>query len=1505
MKRSFKWLSVCMFLMICFTAGMLYGLGGGNAEEAWPPEGKKEGKSNWTGEELSGLYICNYEQAENYKASDDLKDFMLNQGEPFDFDTAEEIINSRLTLLSGSETVGNAFKMDRQGMMRFDLGKLQAGGEEATFRADLESEHFYASVEFTVKLVDLQDIEVRLDADAFTAAVGTPWDATGVLYGDVLHISPEMEYFGSLRNESGKIGENVGTEQYSIRNGYEFTASEEGQYPLELYVIFAKNYLVVSYPVTMNVVSQEEAQKNQTAEQIPFDADEASTAEDQGGGEAFEEVPGDAGSASGEKLKLELSQKDTEITILAGKSDQFLGYWNINDYEQLKAAWGGEPGWSIRPAEGSDDAIRWYNDHTQREGMRITAFEYTPAAEGDYASILTCTWNGQTVSARIDLHVLPSPIEPEYTVRLGETVKIDLHPYPSGWTAGAGTIRMSVLNITSVLDGQSTLENNGNPYFNIQYTSGADPVIIKPLKSGVYELEFYIWPVAYNYVSIKAGTRITVQNEDGTVPQSADEIQEAEGPQFSYNLETGWKRTEYAVITGGKAQQKITIPAEIDGYPVRMIDEKFGNSKEIQEKMETLVLEEGITRIDRNAFRNCSALKEVFLPESLISIGNGAFENCSSLQEIHFPSGLTVASIGDGAFFGIGLKDVVLPDGTSLAEVTAAGCADLISTRSGEWNYQRLADGTAMLTEAVGVDYETKEVTVPGEIDGLKVSALKDYILSSKSSLERVQLPEGLTRIGKGAFMYCRNLKEVNLPESLTYIGNRAFVFVAAEGLQLPEGAKALSGELWYAGLSREDSSGKWKYSLLSDGTAAIIGYTVVGKTLEIPSQVDGIPVTVISQLETLDWNTAQEVTKVKLPEGLTAIGERALQNMENLKQADLPGSLTRIGEYAFYDTGIKEINIPEGVVSIEENAFAACGKLKTVKLPSTLRTIEKEAFSNCDLTSVELPEGLETIEEKAFYAHKMTKLEIPASVKRIGNAAFDSEEDETLKEVTFRSPLTELGKGVFGYDTGYSEFTRTHQKELIRSRKEYNDQNPLVWKDHYADRISRKVKTIKVNCYPGSTADLLYQYNVKKNYLAWGPEGARTAPADTVLKAGLYQPEDMVYELTIPEGVEEIEEGALAGLKTLNRVTLPSTLKRIGARAFEDCGGLSEVSLPKGVAEIGEACFRNCVSLTKINLPEGMTEIPDNAFWNCRTLAKVQLPKSGLKRIGAGAFVDCDLLTDVKMPKGLEEIGDHAFAGSGLKKATVPDSVTKLGKEAFAMSDISSLTLPKGLTEIPEKLCYRAIDLKTVKIPGGVTQIGDRAFMGCLISNLTLPEGLTSIGESAFELNSEMVQMAYAYSGGKKSYGELKKLKLPASLRSLGKNAFACNDALTSVSFGKNAQIEEIGEQAFALCAHLKEIALPDSVKKIGDQAFINCPALKKADLGGAVTEVGARAFKFDKALESLTVPDTLTAIGEGMLDEHGPKLTVTCGQGSAMETWLKTNMPDVAVAYPKSKGK
>ena len=635
-----------------------------------------------------------------------------------------------------------------------------------------------------------------------------------------------------------------------------------------------------------------------------------------------------------------------------------------------------------------------------------------------------------------------------------------------------------------------------------------------------------------------------------------------------------------------------------------------------------------------------------------------------------------------------------------------------------------------------------------------------------------------------------------------------------------------------------------WKYEVLGDQTIAITGYPY-SEEIVFPSEIDGLQVTAIHR------NERQ--------------GSRST---------------------------VQKIVIPEGVTEVGEEAFDGFSSLIEVRLPSTLKKIGKEAFARCAFTSVVFPDSLEEIGEKAFEDHEITELVIPAGVKKIGDAAFNAQGDNP-RTLTVMGFETELGTGIFGYSLSPDA-----------DDPEADGSNPEYWDGFYEKETEFDVKTISLNCYRGSTADLLYRSNVKKKYMKWGEDAIRTTPADRVLQAGLYQPGEIILELIIPEGVEELSENAFAGLTSVNKVTLPSTLKAIGARAFEDCRGLEKIQIPASVTSIGSYCFTGCSSLTQAGIPNGLEEIPEGLFFGCTSLRKLDLPKSGLKKIGKSAFENCASLTSLKMPKDLEEIESLAFSGAGLQRLTVPGTVTKIGKAAFAGSDLEILTLPAGMTEIPEELCYGATELRSVKFPEGVTRIGDRAFTLCRLSKLTLPEGLISIGEEAFKQDYDGVESYYSQHDIVKPFAALKSLKLPASLQTIGKGAFAYNDALEKLAFAKGTQLTEIGEGVFEGCLRLKELKLPDSVRVIGVRAFANCAGLMKADLGKGLTEIRDEAFLYDRALRSLTVPDTLVTFGEKVLEGYSG-LTVYCSAGSAAESWVRNNYRNAFIASPDGKKK
>ncbi len=129
--------------------------------------------------------------------------------------------------------------------------------------------------------------------------------------------------------------------------------------------------------------------------------------------------------------------------------------------------------------------------------------------------------------------------------------------------------------------------------------------------------------------------------------------------------------------------------------------------------------------------------------------------------------------------------------------------------------------------------------------------------------------------------------------------------------------------------------------------------------------------------------------------------------------------------------------------------------------------------------------------------------------------------------------------------------------------------------------------------------------------------------------------------------------------------------------------------------------------------------------------------------------------------------------------------------------------------------------DIKAVVIEDGVTSIG--AFTFGSFPNLT---SLT-IGDSVKSIGD------YTFLGC-----PLTSVKLPSSLESIGAHAFSCTD-LETVDTTDVKNLTTIGTRAFESCSSLTEITLPGSITSIGDAIFykesyypvikVTCPAGSK----------------------------------------------------------------------------
>ena len=103
------------------------------------------------------------------------------------------------------------------------------------------------------------------------------------------------------------------------------------------------------------------------------------------------------------------------------------------------------------------------------------------------------------------------------------------------------------------------------------------------------------------------------------------------------------------------------------------------------------------------------------------------------------------------------------------------------------------------------------------------------------------------------------------------------------------------------------------------------------------------------------------------------------------------------------YTGAEKEVLIPEGVTAIGDKAFAECRKIKSVTLSSTVNHIRHSAFENCKaLDKVVLHDGKIAIADNAFKGcGKLTSLR-GLGVSYMGDIFVISKKNEVVMPLVF-----------------------------------------------------------------------------------------------------------------------------------------------------------------------------------------------------------------------------------------------------------------------------------------------------------------------------------------------------------------------------------------------------------------------------------------------------------------------------------------------------------------------
>ena len=202
--------------------------------------------------------------------------------------------------------------------------------------------------------------------------------------------------------------------------------------------------------------------------------------------------------------------------------------------------------------------------------------------------------------------------------------------------------------------------------------------------------------------------------------------------------------------------------------------------------------------------------------------------------------GLPVTSIGERAFFGNDIKEIIIPEGiTHISEEAFYNCQSLESVTLPE-SLEYIGMATFRFCQNL------KTITFSGA-DASPV--LDKYIFYACNSLESVNIPEGVTNIPEGMFAFCESLENVTLPQNTESVCNYAFYGSGLKNITLPENLNYI-GEMAFADCSSLD-----EITTLGDSCDTVSDNAFAGTPAGNPFEEPESPTTTIFFSNDLFWN--------------------------------------------------------------------------------------------------------------------------------------------------------------------------------------------------------------------------------------------------------------------------------------------------------------------------------------------------------------------------------------------------------------------------------------------------------------------------------------------------------------------------------------------------------------------------------------------------------------------------------------------------------------------------
>ena len=400
----------------------------------------------------------------------------------------------------------------------------------------------------------------------------------------------------------------------------------------------------------------------------------------------------------------------------------------------------------------------------------------------------------------------------------------------------------------------------------------------------------------------------------------------------------------------------------------------------------------------------------------------------------------------------------------------------------------------------------------------------------------------------------------------------------------------------------------------------------------------------------------------------------------------------------------------------IPKAAFELTVGLKKIEIPSSVKKIGDSAFDLSTVSEIKFNEGLETIGNLAFNTWgSFEKITLPSTVKSIGEECFNS----------YKPYLIELNDGL--ERVGKQAFICNFANQSVKIPASVTEIGEKAF--GYSDS-GKKAENFTIYGYRGTAAETYANEN-----------GFTFVPLDLVEFERFEDTTSTspVYDVTVHSGAV-VEERQYAELYEewsedhywINKLTFdargvaPITINDYGFAGANGAPGYIRTIdfIGSGDVVFGSQAF-NFTGIESLTLPANV-KFKDNAesiFTSCLRLKTADIYCDVVPKM----FDDCNSLETVNFKGNTTSIPYAAFRNCNIKRLDIPSSVKSIGEEAFFGSyQMAAVTLHSGLSSIGAKAFYDN-NFKFVIIPASVTSIGEKAF-GYISDSKTI-DGFTIYG--------------------------------------------------------------------------------------------------------------------------------------------------------------------------------